>query len=160
MKAWLAILALFGLIPVEAHEYHAGLVTLRVVEQTQLQISLRLFANDLERALNAQEPLTQPLADTPQHAALIKAYLDKRLPLLVGDHQLDVQWVGLEQEVDLVYLYLEATLPAQVSSLSITAKFFLELFTDQVNTVNIYSQNGLQTLHFSHGQDSQQNVFL
>lgn len=124
-----------------SHKFYFSNTDLHVNRETQaLEISVRTFTDDTERAL--MEGRTSPLrlGDERQDAAapaLLEAYLKEHLILLSGTDTLNLAFVGFEVEgYDLTWSYLECPLPPNTQPITIHSTLFLELFDEQINSVD------------------------
>lgn len=133
---WLAPAALL------AHKYHTSLTELGYNAQSgNFEIVLRLFADDLELAIS--KGLTKRIKlEDPQAEDRILAYMHEVLLLRHGDRTLTFRMVGVEPEVDIVWVYLEAPLNADPAEVTLLNQVFFELHGKQVNTVNVRPYDG------------------
>lgn len=130
-----ALLLVGGALPVWAHKYHASLTQLEHNRAADtLELVVRVFADDLELAVTRAGDKPWRL-DSGDEAALW-AYVKQKLVFATGDQTLDWQPVGFENDVHQVWLYLELPLKAKPERLTLTNTLFLELYRDQINTVN------------------------
>jgi hypothetical protein len=103
-----------------------------------LEVTVRLFADDLEKVLAARTGRRIEVDRSPDAESLSFAYLQEVLRLRGPDMQLiPLNWVGLETKVDTVYCYLEAKAPPTgLRNLAIRQGLFFELRRGQVNMVH------------------------
>lgn len=118
-----------------AHKYHASLAELEYSEQAgQFQLALRLFADDLEWAIS--KDLTDKIRlEDPTAPTRILRYIQQRVQLHHQGKTLSWHWLGMEAEVDVVWIYLEAPFAGDPTTVRLSNGVFMDLFTDQVNTV-------------------------
>ncbi len=137
MKRWLttALLLMGGALPVWAHKYHASLTQIEHNRQAgTLEVVVRVFADDLELAVSRAGDKAWRL-DSGGEAALW-AYVKQKLVFAEGDKPLAWKAIGFENDVHQVWLYLELPLTVTPQKLSLCNTLFLELYRDQINTVN------------------------
>ena len=109
-------------------------------EAGTVEITLRTFTDDTERALLGER--TEPLRigddrEDPVTTALLDAYLQKHLLVLSGEDTMELAFLGFEVEgYDITWSYLEAPLPNLSRPITIHNTLFLELFSDQTNSVH------------------------
>ncbi len=152
----LAIPAIFILASgLYAHKFHAGLTQLEYNEETRaLEIVLRLFADDLENILSTRSGKAVRLDRDPDIESKAHAYIRERFRIKDRTGKILVpRWVGMEYEVDTVWLYLELALPDGPQGLELRNRVFFDLFRDQVNTVNIKHGKHKKTLIYKWGDD-------
>lgn len=124
------------------HAYHSSILELKLNPQKQqVELALKVFTDDFERALsqgrpkavNLRDVSTLPLAELYLHQhlklSLPAAPRQPRLPL-------DVQFLGLQPEKDAYWLYAKVPLPHPTKELLLNQSMLLELFSDQMNIVN------------------------
>jgi hypothetical protein len=124
------------------HAYHASILELKLNPQKQqVELALKVFTDDFERALsqglpksvNLRDASTLPLAELYVHQHL-------KLSMPAGARQprrpLDVQFLGLQPEKDAYWLYAKVPLPRPTQELLLNQSMLLELFSDQMNIVN------------------------
>ena len=137
----IAIVCLLGSFAASAHDYHASITDIKFNPRTQsLQVAVKVFTDDLENALSKRSKskvsydagsatIKQQLAG--YMAATIKFELTKGKPL-------KQQFIGSEEEADVVWLYFEVPVQsASLSQLYIENAVLTELFNDQMNIVNL-----------------------
>ncbi len=145
--ACLALIASFALAPPArattsanaAHKFYASLAQLDYNEETKsFEIATRIFADDLELALTRRHGRAVYLDKTPDVANLVRAYLQERLEVRGRDGKLsELRWVGMEVQVDTVWVYVEAPLPQGTDGVSVRNRILLEQYDEQVNTTII-----------------------
>jgi hypothetical protein len=136
-----------------AHKFHASLAEVELNGETgRLEISMRLFADDLERALERRAGKRVRLDATREVGPVVLEYL--RDSFVVRDAEgdaVELAWVGMEARVDEVWVFVEAAAPRGVQGARIADRVFFELFSDQVNTVNVKSGAARTSLVFTPG---------
>ena len=158
-----AVAALLLLLPLLAwaHTYHASITELRYnPAKKQVEISLKVFTDDLEKALSQGQPSTVHLDEQPRASALAAAYLQRTLRLGTRPGEvLPLQFMGMQHEADAYWLYARAPLPATgrpLSSLRLRQGVLLDLFADQMNIVNFEAGGQKQSLLFRAGNEEQE----
>jgi hypothetical protein len=129
------------------HDFHVSVTQIHYNVQTQaLEISVKIFADDLERSVQALGGGDLRLGD-PREAsdadAIIQGYLRNRLSVKIDDLAMPYSWVGKEVEIDALWCYLEIKNILHLTSLEITNRILTEIFEDQANVVHIEA-NGLK----------------
>ncbi|MCW5963786.1 MAG: hypothetical protein KIT83_07100 [Bryobacterales bacterium] len=102
------------------------------------EITIRLFADDLELVLARRADRKVEVDRTPDAEALTFAYLRDVLRLRGPDmREIPASWVGMETKVDTVYCYLEAPAPPSgLRNMALAFGLFTELQRGQVNLVS------------------------
>jgi hypothetical protein len=131
----------------KAHKFYASFVTMNYNQQEQLlEITMRIFPDDLEAALSRQNNKPVHLDKSKAVSAMIMAYLKKTFELKKGGRLQQLRWLGLDLGVNSAFLYIEVRLPGGLSGVQIRNHFLFELFDDQTNVVSI-KYNGKQLDH-------------
>ena len=123
-----------------AHDFHASLTEAQYNPQTRsLEVSLRVFTDDLEKALDNLYPNQEPFR--LQEANLYLAgYLKKHFRVATPTGELlPLQYVGQEVATDVTWLYFEFPCGEQIPA-QVTNSVFTELYDDQKNLVNLAYQ--------------------
>lgn len=120
----MAFLSFKWLLPVAAHFFHPMYVSVTEINYNaraqQLEISCKLFAEDLEDVLRRATPGIDLGADA-QHTRndkLVAAYIQKNVSLALDGKAQPLHYVGFEKDKEAVYCYFEvdgvATAPHKV----------------------------------------------
>ncbi len=124
------------------HAYHSSILELRLNPQKQqVELALKIFTDDLEKALSQGQPKTVSLREV-RALPLAELYLHQRLKLSLPAAPrrprlpLDVQFLGMQAEKDAYWLYAKVPLPHPTTELLLRQTLLLEVFPDQMNLVN------------------------
>lgn len=143
MKKYFFILGIGFLFFGFTHPFHVSKCEIGFNEsETAMQISLHVFIDDLELALENEYPkrlriATRREADVAD--SIIVAYLNRHF-ILEGDSQvIDYQMIGKEASKDWagLWCYLEAPLEQLPKKLNIRNSLFLDVFDDQQNLLTV-----------------------
>ncbi|MDX1909529.1 MAG: DUF6702 family protein [Bacteroidia bacterium] len=107
----------------------------------QFEISIRVFTEDLEKAIQAQGEGFLMLGteqEAPRADALLMAYVSRQVSLQVQGQPVTLRWVGKEIEPESSWLYLESVPVQQVAACRIENRLFTELFEAQQNIVHTH----------------------
>ena len=139
------------------HKFHASLTQMVHNPQTRTaEVVLRLFADDLENTLGRRNAKRVVLDKNDDAQEMVFTYIQEAFRLHDGDGALiPLKWVGLELDVQSVWVYLELPI-GDLTGLRLENKLFFELFDDQVNTVNIKQNTKRATLIFKRGEPVKQ----
>jgi len=142
-----------GAAPAEAHKFHASLAEVEYdAAAGTVEVALRLFPDDLEAALGRRAGRRVRLDSTPGVERLTLDYVRETLVVTGADGKaLPLAWVGMEADVDSVWVYVLAEAPAGLAGSRIRDGIFLELYGDQVNTVNVKEGERRTTLVLTNG---------
>ena len=130
------------------HDFHLSKCEIEYSEtEDALQISISLFIDDLELALQQQGHDSLRICtkkEAPEAEQLILSYLDKYLRFTIDNQNVQLEWVGKEVSEDLsaVWCYLQISSIEPKKNISITNEVLMELFEDQQNLVKLkYSKD-------------------
>ncbi|HFS67321.1 MAG TPA: hypothetical protein ENK67_03825 [Flavobacteriia bacterium] len=147
---------LFLLVPLLSFNLHKTHISLTKIvykkESKTLQITSRLFIDDIENALrkkfnDAIELDTKK--DTAKTDELLQKYFTEYLHISLNGHHIKLQFLGKEYEQDIVYIYFEIENVAPFNEISIQNTLLFELFDDQQNITKIQIGNYQKTLYFN-----------
>lgn len=118
-------------------------------ESKSLEITQRLFSDDLEDALRTfsgrkVDVLNPP--DPERLSALIGDYLLENFRLQLNGKPVQPNYLGYEIEGEAVWVYLEVPGVRRVREIGIQNTAFFELFDDQVNLINVEKDGEIRSL--------------
>lgn len=155
MKARAALAAAVALGLAPALAAHTFYVSLTMVEHNaaarSLEVTMRLFADDLELAVarHAGKPLKHGQAGFDK---AVLAYVREALVLRRADGSpLGLAWVGLENRVDITWVYVEAAGVAATEGLTMRNTLFTEVLPEQVNMMQVRDAKGRRAVDFRAG---------
>lgn len=151
MKLSTVLLSLIFLISAFRHDFHTSLAEIgyNASEQT-LEVSLRVFTDDLEAALSKENGGKSIKIDPTQGTdSYIQNYLHKHFTVIDGTNRSrPVHFLGKEIAVDVTWLYFEITGVESLNAKKLQNSVFTELFSDQVNMVNVKLPSGNRSYLF------------
>jgi len=118
------------------------------VKQDTLQISLRIFTDDLEYALKEMSGEKVFLNDHSQQKRnfiLIRDYLTDKFGYSNGAKSERIEWLGHEFEDDVCWIYGQVQVPPNQRILFIRNEVLTEVFDNQQNIVHFNSSVGIDT---------------
>ena len=153
------IVALFISLLAMAHAYHASIMELHYNPgKQQLEVALKVFTDDFEKALSAGQPSSISLEQSPkpQVTALVTALL--RRSVMFGTkpgETLPIQFIGIQKETDAHWLYFAVKLAKPVNGIYLRHSLLEDTFRDQMNIVNVEANGKKQSALFKEGDESQ-----
>lgn len=150
--AWLLLAA-------APHPIHVSVLEGQWRAGGQLELTLRVFTDDLELALRRQygEPVQPLRLGTPRQApaadSLIQAYVLAHLRLLPDGKAVQLRYVGHEYEQEAMYVYLEATGVPDFGKLQVHNSLLLTLYDDQSNLCNMTHRGRTLSLRTRRGEE-------
>ena len=165
LAALAAVLLLFplagaGSFPAEParHAYHSSITELRHnAAKKQLELSVKVFTDDFEKALSQGQPTHVNLTDAgPRPLVLAAAYLQRTLQLsTAGGAPLPLQVLGMQAEADGYWFYCKVPLPGPLAAVKLRQAVLLDAFADQMNIVNVEAGGKKQSALFRAGHELQ-----
>jgi hypothetical protein len=139
-----------------AHKFHTSFAEADYDAETKsLQITLRTFPDDLERAIRRRGGGRVSPDDKKAFGAQVFAYLQETFQLKTPKGEAaKLTWVGMEAGADSAWLYFEAALPEGVEGARLSQQFLCDLYDDQINLVNVKSAGKKVELRFERGGES------
>lgn len=134
-----------------AHKFYTSLTEVELNRETRsLEITMRVFADDLENALSKRAGTRVYLDKTPGVDRQILAYVNDSFELKNKNGQAKrLIWVGKEVKVDAVWLYIEAPMPEGLDGAQLRNRLLFEMFAEQVNIVDLKDRERRANLVFA-----------
>ncbi|MET0645539.1 MAG: DUF6702 family protein [Pyrinomonadaceae bacterium] len=122
-----------------AHKYYTSLAQVEYnAEDKSVEVSVRVFADDLELALTRRAGRKVSLDRTKDVDGLVLAYLRDTFEIRNRDGETKaLRWVGMELRAGVAWLYVEAEMPEGLAGARLRDHVLFELFEKQVNTVSV-----------------------
>jgi len=156
-------MALLASQPASAHDYHASITDVKYNPRTQnLEVAVKVFMDDLEDALSRQakskityssksEAIKKHLADYLN--ATLAFELEKGKPL-------NSKLIGSEEDADVVWMYVEVPVQqATLAQLYVKNAILTDLFTDQMNIVNVNYKGETESVMMQRGDVNKKLTF-
>ena len=136
-----------------AHKYYTSLAQVEYnAEEKTVEVTLRVFADDLELALTRRAGREVSLDRTKDADRLVLAYLRDTFKIRNRDGEAKaLKWVGMELRAGVAWLYVEAEMPEGLAGARLRDHVLFELFAEQVNTVSVRYQGAKADLIFARG---------
>jgi len=161
----LLVLTLFCTTRLQAHSLHQSTAEAEFNAVTKkLEVSLTVFLNDLELALQKQKE-QHPSRDTAFESQ-IQAYLAQKFVITdATGHIAPILWVGRELEADslksgdpALTLFFEIPLPQGLQGCTLRHAMFYELFDDQLQLVSL--RDGTQKAQLLLSREDEAQILL
>ncbi|ESU20143.1 hypothetical protein FCR2A7T_15570 [Flavobacterium cauense R2A-7] len=123
------------------HKFYVGIYQVNyVAKKKEIQITTRIFIDDLEKALEAKYKKKMYLA-TPKEISetngFIKSYLDEKFHLKVNTSVKNLKFLGKETEDNVLICYLTTSVPEKITSVEIYNTVLTEKYPEQQNIVHV-----------------------
>ena len=149
-------LVVSSFLPALAHDFHTSITDIKYNPRTQaLEVSLKVFTDDLEEALTkfTKSKITYNSKSEAQQQQLY-AYLQSKLSFeLAKGKPLKYKLLGSEPETDAVWMYIEVPVKSNsLGQLHIKNAILTELFSDQMNIVNLNYKGNTESILLQRGE--------
>lgn len=141
------------------HDFHVS-YTRMAVEQTVISAQIRLFSDDVTRALVERSRTPSLTLNSPQGEAAFQAYLAAQFPIVVNGRRLAPAVISSAQDKDMWSYVVTWTSATAITSITLHNAALFELFDDQQNIVKIkHMASGREsTLFYAGGSNADQVV--
>lgn len=147
------VVALACLAPMlgSAHKFYVSLtVAEHNAAEKSLELTMRLFADDLEAAVARQGRALKH--GQPGFDEAVLDYVRQTLVIRRADGTpVPLAWVGLENKVDVTWVYVEAKGVSATTGFTVRDAVFAELFPEQVNMLHVHDARGRRATDFRAG---------
>ena len=160
LAAFAAFLLLFPLAGAgpALHAYHSAITELRYnPAKKQLELSVKVFTDDFEKALSQGQPKPVSLTEAgPRPLVTADAYFQRTLQFsTTAGAKLPLQLLGMQAENDGYWFYCKVALPGPVAGVKLRQAVLLDAFPDQMNIVNIEANGKKQSALFRAGHEQE-----
>jgi len=157
---WIGFWAVLGavLAVATAHPFKASVCEIKYNQRNHhLEISLKLFTDDLEECIEA-ETGTMLFLDTPREisdaGALIDNYVQERMRIRSagGEVELELEYLGKEHDLGVTWCYFESEAIEFPRQLYIFNSIMSEMYPTQSNIVHIQAGEAQRSLLLGPGR--------
>ncbi len=141
------------------HKFYVGVFQVDYFkEKKAVQITTRLFIDDLEKALykkyNKHFYITTKDEVTDANTYIAK-YLDEKLKIKINNKIQSVQFLTKEQEENIVICYLKINFKDNIKDLEITNSVLTDVFSEQQNLAHLNINGNKKTILFTNTETNQ-----
>jgi hypothetical protein len=114
-----------------------------------LEITLKMFADDLEVALLAydqEDTLWHSRPDRDVLASGIELYLEENFAVWINHQKRLVRFLGMELDVDVLWCFMEITDVVDLQSVRVFNALITDYYEDQVNLVHLESEGEIRSI--------------
>ena len=144
------------------HKFYVSLTEIRYnPESERLEVSMRIFPDDLDRALERNFGISTHLAtelESKEADSLLQVYLDFHFALEVDGAPVILKYLGKEPEADAIWCYMESEAINNFGSIQIRSSLLTGEFEDQVNIIQVYAGKWNKGLLLTREQKSDQLI--
>lgn len=136
----IAIMAATLFMGMSAHKFYFSRTLIEENNrENRIEITMRFFTDDLERALSTEEKKIH-FADDPYDPLFnheVEQYIRNNFEIQINAVPRDYVFLGKQVESDITWCYMEINGFVPVNTLKVTNTCMFDLFSDQVNEVDI-----------------------
>lgn len=145
MKKYFYLLLLLPLFAFTAHKYYLSLTKIDYIKESKsIQITSRIFIDDLEKTLNKKYnksfelDTNQELKDVDKY---IKQYISKLLIININHKITSFNYLGKKYENDVIYLFAEIENVTEIKSIEVQNRILMDEFSEQQNIIKLNINN-------------------
>lgn len=144
---FLAPIAVFILLAARSsHPYHVSVTEIKFVsEEKRLEISTKLFAEDIEsrlKKIHGSYLDVTAVKDSALVYQLLSEYFQKNLSISINDRTVVYNVIGFEKKDDVVWVYSEATKVPHPDKVCLDLSLLFDEIKTQENMVHVYLPSG------------------
>lgn len=150
----------------QLHPFHISVCSINhATAENSLQITIKIFADDLEEELNQPHAAASAYIDVlnPEDPArldtIIGDYLAQHVSFTVNEKATQPQFLGFEREDLTLWCYLEITDIPEVQRVRVQNTLLLNTFDDQVNIVHVKANNVVKSMKLAKNQTADTITF-
>ena len=130
------------------HSFYVSISEINYNEKThKLEISTKLFADDLEKALSQNyNQKTDLFNELTKASPWIAQYLKENFSIRVNNKNVELNFVGADKEDDAIWIYLESEKLRKLKALEVTNTNLQELYPSQKNLIKITVKGETESL--------------
>lgn len=140
-----AILSVLAAQPALAHPLHTSVAAITHEGNDDFTVTLRVFADDFYQHTRASDTA----AGIPPDARIVKYLMRTFVIIDRSGRGLPLKWCGSKRVADLLVICLSGRLPGGLSGARVRYSILSDLFSDQVNILQVNAGSRRQSLLFT-----------
>ena len=145
LKKYTFLLLIIPLLSFALHKYYLSLTKIEYAKESKsLQITMRIFIDDLESTLNKINNKSFKLdtkTELEDANIYIEKYLLKQFEVNINGSSKNYKYLGKKYENDVVYLFIEIINIASINSIEIRNRILMDTFPEQQNIIKLNINN-------------------
>jgi len=141
VKKIFLILIIIPLFAFGLHKYYISLTKIDYIkEKEEVQITMRFFIDDVEKALNDRfkKEFELDTKEEPENTDnFLNLYVKQKFILKINGQDTNYSFLGKEYDNDIMYIYLDLTDIKSINSIEVTSRMLYEEFPEQQNYVKL-----------------------
>lgn len=109
-------------------------------KQKEMQISIRIFTDDLENTLRNSAKTKIDLLNKDNYqemSKLVDQYVHSKFNIKIEGKEIVYKWIGYERDEDAIWIYFESAKLPKPTKIEIDNKLLYELYDEQMNIVKL-----------------------
>lgn len=140
------------------HKFYVSLSEIRYNAETErFEVSMRIFPDDLDRALLERSGIHTQLATELEHKradSLLMVYILEDFSIQVDGKKIELDYLGKEPESDAIWCYLESSKVVALGTITVRNEILTEYLLDQINIIQVYHGKWNKGLMLNRNQTS------
>ena len=149
----LLLVFIFSMSSFGMHKFYMGIYQINYApEKKMLQITTRIFVDDLDKALEKKHGKKFFLGtnkETAESSELLKKYLAESFSLKVNGQSKTMNFLSKEMDGDVLVCYLSIKDISKINTLDIYNSILIDCFAEQQNIVNVTAFNVKKSFLFT-----------
>ncbi len=141
MKKYYFLLLLLPMLAFQTHKYYLSLTKVAYIKESKsVQITARIFIDDLETALDKKYNKSFELATKEEFKdtdTFIDTYISSLLKITINDKLIPFNYLGKKYETDVIYIFAEIENIDNIKSIGIQNRVLLDEFSEQQNIIKL-----------------------
>lgn len=141
MKKYYFLLLLLPMLAFQTHKYYLSLTKVAyITESKSVQITARIFIDDLETALDKKYNKSFELATKEEFKdtdTFIDKYMSSLLKITINNKVIPFTYLGKKYETDVIYIFAEIENIDNIKSIEIQNRILLDEFSEQQNIIKL-----------------------
>ncbi len=156
-RKYLILLFIIPLFAFTMHKYYISLIKVEYKKESKsIQITMRIFIDDLQKTINTTYNKKFELAlpsEATEIDSIINDYITDKFIVKINNTEKPYSYLGKEYEDDVVYLYLELKNIETINSIEIKNNMLMKIFPDQKNIIKLNINNTKKTFFLTNQKD-------
>jgi hypothetical protein len=149
----LLFLFVFSMSSFAVHKFYMGIYQVNYApEKKMLQITARIFVDDLNKALEKKynkKTFLDSSKESPESIELLKKYLSDNFAIKVNGQSKVMNFLSKEMDGDVLVCYLNIKDISKIKSLEIYNSLLVECFSEQQNILHVTAFGDKKSFLFS-----------
>lgn len=139
-KQLVLLISILFLSSFGVHKFYVSVTQIDYVpSKKRIEITSRIFIDDLEKALNKKYNKKVNITSSkelPEAEELIKSYLKEKIKISINKKPQNIEFLAREMEGDVLILYSKIAISKKINTFEIFNSLLTEIYTEQQNIVH------------------------